>query len=54
LARLHRAGELTAVWVPAPGHEAVRDLVLARLDAVHAIAAPIAAASLASFLPRLR
>ena len=27
LARLHRAGELTAVWVPDPGHEAMRDLV---------------------------
>jgi hypothetical protein len=32
----------------------MRDLVRARLDAVHAIAAPIAAASLASFLPRFR
>ena len=29
LARLHRAGELTAVWVPDPGHEAMRDLVRA-------------------------
>lgn len=37
LARLHRAGELTAVWVPDPGHEAMRDLVRARLDAVHAL-----------------
>src|SRR4030088_113185 len=36
-ARLHRAGELTAVWVPDPGHEAMRDLVRARLDAVHAL-----------------
>ena len=27
LARLHRAGELTAVWVPDPAHEAIRDLV---------------------------
>src|SRR5207244_7206843 len=34
LARLHRAGELTAVWVPDLGHEAMRDLVRARLDAV--------------------
>jgi len=33
LARLDRAGELTAVWVPDPGHEAMRDLVRARLDA---------------------
>ena len=30
LARLHRAGELTAIWVPDPEHEAVRDLVRAR------------------------
>jgi len=37
LARLHRAGELTPVWVPDPGHEAMRDLVRARLDAVHAL-----------------
>jgi hypothetical protein len=27
LARLLRAGELTAVWVPDAGHEAMRDLV---------------------------
>src|SRR6202011_1531017 len=37
LARLHRAGELTAVWVPDAGHETMRDLVRARLDAVHAL-----------------
>ena len=30
LARLHRAGELTAVWVPDPGHEAMRDPGLRR------------------------
>ena len=30
LARLHRAGELTGVWVPDMIHEAVRDLVRAR------------------------
>src|SRR5215210_3428882 len=30
LARLHRAGELTAIWVPDPGHEALRELVRAR------------------------
>jgi len=30
LARLYRAGELTAVWVPGPEHEAFRDLVRAR------------------------
>jgi len=33
LARLHRAGELTAVWVPDPAHEALRDLMRARLAA---------------------
>jgi transposase len=37
LAKLHRAGELTAVWVPDPGHKAIRDLVRARLDAVRAL-----------------
>ncbi|HEY2416837.1 MAG TPA: IS110 family transposase [Steroidobacteraceae bacterium] len=37
LARLHRADELTAVWVPDTAHEAMRDLVRARLDAVHAV-----------------
>src|SRR6476646_6269516 len=30
LARLHRAGELTSVWVPDATHEAIRDLVRAR------------------------
>ena len=34
LARLHRAGELTAVWVPDETHEAVRDLVRTRAAAV--------------------
>ena len=34
LARLLRAGELTAVWVPDEGHEAMRDLVGARAAAV--------------------
>ncbi|MBV9789221.1 MAG: IS110 family transposase [Chloroflexi bacterium] len=34
LARLLRAGELTAVWVPDPTHEAVRDLVRTRMMAV--------------------
>jgi transposase len=37
LAKLHRAGELTSVWVPDVQHEAVRDLVRARLDAVHSL-----------------
>jgi transposase len=34
LARLYRAGELTAVWVPDQAHEALRDLVRAREAAV--------------------
>ena len=33
LAKLHRAGELTAVWVPDAAHEAMRDLVRARVTA---------------------
>src|ERR1700712_303049 len=33
LAKLHRAGELTPVWVPDQAHEAIRDLVRARLAA---------------------
>ena len=35
LARCHRAGELTAVWVPDKAHEALRDLVRAREAAKH-------------------
>jgi len=34
LALQHRFGDLTAVWVPDPVHEAIRDLVRARMDAV--------------------
>ena len=37
LARLHRAGELTAVWVPDPTHEAMRDLIRARTAAMEAV-----------------
>ena len=37
LARLHRAGELTAVWVPDPTHEAMRDLVRARTAAMETV-----------------
>jgi hypothetical protein len=33
LAKLLRAGELTAVWVPDERHEAMRDLSRARLAA---------------------
>ena len=34
LAKLHRAGDLTAVWVPDAAHEAMRDLVRARATAM--------------------
>jgi len=37
LARLLRAGELTPVWVPDEGHEAIRDLVRARAAAVETL-----------------
>ena len=37
LAKLHRAGELTTVWVPDEAHEAIRDLVRARLAAVRTL-----------------
>ncbi len=36
-AKMHRAGELTSVWVPDRAHEAVRDLVRAREAAMHAL-----------------
>jgi transposase len=34
LALMHRAGDLTPVWVPDEVHEAIRDLVRARMDAL--------------------
>lgn len=34
LAKLHRAGELTTVWVPDGAHEAMRDLMRARAVAM--------------------
>lgn len=34
LARLHRAGELDAVWIPDAAHEAIRDLIRSRGDAM--------------------
>ncbi len=37
LAKLHRAGELTPVWVPDQAHEAMRDLVRARQAAVRTV-----------------
>jgi len=36
LARLHRAGELDAIYVPTRDDEAIRDLIRCREDAVHA------------------
>jgi transposase len=36
-AKLHRAGELTPVWVPDQAHEAIRDLVRARQAAVRTL-----------------
>ena len=39
LARLHRAGELTPVWIPDPGHEAMRELVRAREAAMEGLRA---------------
>jgi transposase len=37
LATLHRAGELTAVWVPDDAHEAMRHLIQARATAVRVL-----------------
>ncbi len=37
LAKLHRAGELTSVWVPDGAHEAMRDLIRARATAVRVL-----------------
>lgn len=37
LAKLHRAGELTAVWVPDAAQEAMRDLVRARATAMRVL-----------------
>ena len=37
LARLHRAGELTSVWIPDGAHDAMRDLVRARQAAVRSL-----------------
>src|SRR6478735_8064041 len=37
LAKLHRAAELTSVWVPDDAHEAMRDLIRARATAVRVL-----------------
>ena len=50
LAWLWRAGELTAIWTPDEEHEAVRDLIRARKQAVEAL--KIAKQQLLSFLLR--
>lgn len=50
LAVLHRAGELTPVWVPDSRHGAMRDLIRARLDAVKQLTT--ARHQLSSFLLR--
>ena len=50
LARLHRAGELQAVWTPDEAHEAMRDLIRARKQAVEAL--KVARQQLQSFLLR--
>jgi transposase len=46
LARLHRAGELTPVWVPDREHEAMRDLVRAHHRGAQRPACPPAGPSL--------
>jgi transposase len=51
LARLHRAGELTAIHVPDAVDESIRDLTRARADAVHDLTR--AKQRLQSFLLRL-
>jgi transposase len=38
LAKLHRAGELTPIWIPDAAHEAMRDLVRARATASKVLA----------------
>ena len=50
LAVLHRGGLLTAVWVPDAAHEAMRDLIRARLAAIRAVRA--ARQQLSAFLLR--
>jgi len=50
LARLLRAGDLTAVWVPDAAHEAMRDLLRSRTDAM--LQLKIAKQQLSAFLLR--
>jgi transposase len=50
LAQLHRGGLLTAIWVPDAAHEAMRELIRARLAAVRAVR--VARQQLSAFLLR--
>jgi transposase len=55
LAKLHRAGELTPIWIPDAAHEAMRDLVRARATAVRALSKArqhVASQLLTRFKPR--
>ena len=51
LAKLHRAGELTPIWIPDAGHEAMRDLVRARATAGRGIVQGAAASAEFSAAP---
>ena len=52
LAKLLRAGDLTAVWVPDEAHEAMRDLVRTRDAAVRDLEGQAPAVDLFSFAPQ--
>jgi transposase len=52
LAKLHRAGELTPIWIPDAGHEAMRDLVRVRARATAGRVLSKARQHLQSFLLR--
>ena len=52
LAKLHRAGELTPVWIPDAAHEAMRDLVRARATAVRVLSQGAATSARLSAAPR--
>jgi hypothetical protein len=52
-ARLLRAGELTPVWVPDPGHEAMRNLIRSRTATVETIrSAPFSSGTTGYFFAR--
>ena len=52
LAKLHRAGELTPIWIPDAAHEAMRDLVRARATAVRGLSKAAATSARLSAAPR--